>query len=250
MVKFLRRTRRTNDALASDKLWSQVLASSSLFDDLDSVRRDDLRDLALRFCASVHFSGAHGFQVTPFVQLFVAATACLLVLDLGRQHFAHVRTVILYPEAFVAYREEEDDIGIVHSGYEALDGESIEQGAVVLAWKEARPRRHDAPTNLVLHEFAHKLDERTGTCDGMPALASRALRTRWRKVFGEAFERLCMSLEERDDDLGFDDYAATSPSEFFAVCVERFFVCPQTLRTIFPDVHALLAAYFAGKSVV
>ncbi len=245
-MKFLR---RTNDALASDQLWSEVLASSSLFDDLDRARRADLRDLAIRFCASVHFSGARGFEVTPFVQLSIAAQACLLVLDLGLEHFSEVRTVILYPEAFVAYREEEDDIGIVHSGYEALDGESIEQGAVVLAWEEARPRRHDAPTNLILHEFAHKLDEGTGTCNGVPVLASRALRLRWRQVFGEAFERLCASLEERDDDLGFDDYAATSPSEFFAVCVEYFFVSPHDLREIFPEVHTMLTAYFAGKSI-
>jgi len=241
--------RRANDALASDQLWSEVLASSSLFDDLDRARRADLRDLAIRFCASVHFSGARGFEVTPFVQLSIAAQACLLVLDLGLEHFSEVRTVILYPEAFVAYREEEDDIGVVHSGYEALDGESIEQGAVVLAWEEARPRRHDAPTNLVLHEFAHKLDEGTGTCNGLPVLASQALRAGWRQTFGDAFEHLCASLNEREDDLGFDDYAATSPSEFFAVCVEYFFVSPQDLLEIFPEVHAVLAAYFGGRKV-
>ncbi len=241
--------RRANDALASDQLWSEVLASSSLFDDLDRARRADLRDLAIRFCASVHFSGARGFEVTPFVQLSIAAQACLLVLDLGLAHFSEVRTVILYPEAFVAYREEEDEIGIVHSGYEALDGESIEQGAVVLAWEEARPGMHVAPTNLVLHEFAHKLDERTGTSNGMPVLASRTLRVRWRQVFAAAFGRLCASLEAFDDDLGFDDYAATSPSEFFAVCVEYFFVSPQDLLETFPEVHAVLATYFAGEPV-
>ena len=246
-MPLIKSRRIVQDALSSEALWSEVLARSSLFDDLDAAGRAKLRDIALKFCASVHFSGAHGFEVTPFVQLSVASQACLLVLNLGLEHFSEVRTVILYPEAFVAYREEEDEIGVVHAGYEALDGESIERGAVVLAWEEGRPRRHGLPSNLVLHEFAHKLDEGSGMLSGVPVLASRALRTRWQQAFGEAYERLCASLEQYDDDLGIDDYAATNPSEFFAVCVEYFFVSPHDLRAIFPGVHAVLESYFSGK---
>ena len=248
-MPLFRAKRHANEALKSDRLWSQVLASSSLFDKLDDDERARLHALALQFCARVHFSGARGFAVSPFVELAIAAQACLLVLDLGLEHFSEVRTVILYPEGFVAYREEEDDIGVVHTGYEALDGESIEQGAVVLAWDEARPQREDSPCNVVLHEFAHKLDEGTGTCNGVPVLASRALRERWQQAFGAAYEHFCKSVEACGDDLGFDDYAATSPAEFFAVCVEYFFASPDTLRGIFPEVHALLETYFGRKSV-
>ena len=239
---------QASDLLSSDQLWSRVLASSRLFDQLDGGRRDRLRTLALEFCARVHFSGAHGFKVTPFVQLSIAAQACLLVLEAGLERFSTVRTVILYPEAFVAYREEEDEIGVVHSGYEALDGESIEQGAVVLSWQDARPQRDDSTTNLVLHEFAHKLDEGTGACDGVPLLASRALARRWQRDFGNAFDQLCSSVEAGDA-LAFDDYAATSPAEFFAVCVEYFFVRPQALEMTFEKVHALLRVYFGQDSI-
>lgn len=242
-MPFFRTKRGAASPLTSDRLWLDVLASSSLFDGLDGQSRARLRDLALRFCARVHFSGAHGFQVTPFVQLSIAAQACLLVLDLGLDHYREVRTVILYPEAFVAYREEEDEIGVVHAGYEALDGESIEQGSVVLSWDEARPERGDGAKTIVLHEFAHKLDEGTGTCNGVPVLASRELRRRWPVVFARAYDRFCAALDTGDD-LGFDEYAATNPAEFFAVCVECFFAHPRRLREIFPDVHALLEQYF------
>lgn len=240
---FARKT-RSGKALSDRRLWSQVLASSNVFDHLDRTSRARLRELALTFCTRVHFSGAHGFSVDPFVRLSVAAQACLLVLEIGIERFSEVRTVILYPEAFVAYREEEDEIGVVHSGYEALDGESIEQGAVVLAWEEARPHRGLSDTNLVLHEFAHKLDEGTGICDGAPILSSRDQAVHWQRVFSEAYDRLCTSLDDGDDDLGFDDYAATSPAEFFAVCVEYFFVAPTVLFEIFPEVYEELRAFF------
>lgn len=235
---------RDKDRLQSDQLWSRVMASTDLFDHLNRERRAKLRELAMKFCARVHFSGAHGFEVGAFVRLSVAAQACLLVLETGLERLEGVRTVILYPKAFVAYREEEDEIGVVHTGYEALQGESIEQGAVVLSWKEARPRRGASHTNLVLHEFAHKLDEGTGVCDGVPVLSSRDLALRWQRVFSSAYNKLCVSLEGDDDDLGFDDYAATSPAEFFAVCVEYFFVRPTRLRSIFPGVFGLLQDYF------
>lgn len=148
------RAKRSQALIESDAVWIQVFASSPLFAELDQQRRGKLRKLASDFCERVHFSAAHGFEVGLFVRMSVAAQACLLVLELGLAYFSEVRTVILYPDAFVAYREEEDDIGVVHSGYEALDGESIEQGSVVLAWEKARPDRAASCSNLVLHEFA------------------------------------------------------------------------------------------------
>lgn len=241
--RFSGRARREQALLESDALWEQVLASSSLFDALSVERRERLRKLALGFCGRVHFSGAHEFEVDPFVRLSVAAQACLLVLELGLEHFSEVRTVIIYPDAFVAYREEEDEIGVVHAGYEALDGESIEQGSVVLAWEEARLDRRTAHSNLVLHEFAHKLDERSGICDGAPPLPAHMNAKRWEQAFSAAYERLCRTLDAGDW-TPVDDYAATSPAEFFAVCVEYFFVAPSVLFETFPDVYRQLQAFF------
>ena len=240
---FRSKTHRHKALLENDALWDEVFASSRLFDALDEKRREKLRKLASRFCEVVHFSGAHEFEVDSFVRLSIAAQACLLVLELGLEYLSEVRTVILYPDAFVAYREEEDEIGVVHVGYEALDGESIEQGSVVLAWEEARPDRGASHENLVLHEFAHKLDERSGICDGAPPLPSGMDAHRWQQVFSAAFERLCFSLDAGDAAL-IDEYAATSPAEFFAVCVEYFFVAPSVLFEAFPDVYGQLREFF------
>ena len=226
-----------------DALWDRVMASSALFDALNHDERRELQTLSHRFCERVHFSGAHGFEVEDFVRLAVAAQACLLVRKLGLDYFSEVRTVILYPEAFLAYREEEDEIGVVHAGYEALDGESVEQGSVVLAWEEAMPTREPSHSNLVLHEFAHKLDERSGECNGAPPLPGGMSRAEWRTSFSAAFERLCECLDNSNE-APIDEYAATSPAEFFAVCVEYFFVAPSTLKAAFPNVYAQLQHFF------
>ena len=245
-----RRARRERALLASDALWDQVMASSALFDTLDSGRRDRLRKLAQGFCERAHFSGAHEFEIDAFVRLAIAAQACLLILELGLDYFSEVRTVILYPEAFVAYREEEDEIGVVHAGFEALDGESVEQGSVVLAWEEARPSREPSHSNLVLHEFAHKLDERSGDCNGAPPLPSGMDAARWKQVFSAAYERLRFNINHASQSPLIDDYAATSPAEFFAVCVEYFFMAPSLLYAAFPEVHEQLQGFFRKDSSV
>ncbi len=241
------RTKREQALTETDAIWDEVFASSSLLSALDWQRREKLQKLASHFCERVHFSGAHGFEVDHFVRLSIAAQACLLVLELGLEYFSEVRTVILYPDAFVAFREEEDDIGVVHSGYEALDGESIEQGAVVLAWEEARPDREASHSNLVLHEFAHKLDERSGVCDGAPPMPGGMDAGRWQRVFSAAYARLCVGLDAGDGAL-IDAYAATSPAEFFAVCVEYFFVAPGDLFKAFPEIHGQLREFFGARS--
>lgn len=228
---------------AERAVWDRVMASSALFDPLNPEECQKLRRLAQRLCQRVHFSGAHDFEVTDLVRLAIAAQACLLVRELGLDYFSEVRTVIVYPEAFVAYREEEDEIGVVHSGYEALDGESVEQGSVVLAWQEAMPTREASTSNLVLHEFAHKLDERSGDCNGAPPLPPGMNRTRWSGIFSAAFERLRDSLEDSIES-PIDEYAATSPAEFFAVCVEYFFVAPSILNSSFPEVYGQLRSFF------
>jgi Mlc titration factor MtfA (ptsG expression regulator) len=88
---------------------------------------------------------------------------------------------------------------------------------------------------VVVHEFAHQLDQETGQANGAPQLGARADRSRWLKTFTAEFALLQQRTEvARADPAGPDDsllsdYGATSPAEFFAVASEVFFERPQRM---------------------
>ena len=244
-----REERRLARFRVDDELWRQVMSASPLFDHLDDEALARLREMATRFLADKRFFGAQGFVVHPSVSAAIAAQACRLVLQLDLDRFASFRTVIVYPGSFIAEREEEDEFGVVHTGFEELDGESMEQGAVALAWSEAQPARR-ARTNVVLHEFAHKLDEASGAQNGVPSLHPEMNPTNWQLAFRGAYrafiEQAQRAMAERraDEGRGIDPYGATSPAEFFAVCVEHFFLSPDMLARNVPPVFEQLCLYF------
>ena len=54
-------------------------------------------------------------------------------------------------------RRDIDASGVVHEWDDALAGEAMPGGPVVLSWDSAA---HAREMNIVIHEFAHKLDMR------------------------------------------------------------------------------------------
>lgn len=238
--------RRIRQHRIGDALWHRIVADSDLFDGLDAATLERVRDLAARFIAEKRFFGARGFVVDDAVRAAIAAQACRLVANLGFKALGACRTVIVYEGGFVAEREVEDEDGIVHAGPEELAGEAAHGGAVVLAWDDACPRRNAPdyfPTNVVVHEFAHKLDELSGHHNGLPPLTGGMSDTRWAETFSTAYADLC-DMVERDLETPIDDYAASDPAEFFAVTVETFFTGPDILAEAYPPVYALLTELF------
>jgi Mlc titration factor MtfA (ptsG expression regulator) len=113
-------------------------------------------------------------------------------------------------------------------------------GPVVLSWESAA----NAPEmNVVLHEFAHKLDMRNGAADGLPPLHADMDRRRWHAAWQHAYEGFCDALE-RARDTWLDPYAAEHPSEFFAVLSEAFFEWPQETQRRYPDVYDQLRLFY------
>ena len=238
--------RRIRRHRIDDVLWRRIVADSDLFDGLDAATLERVRDLAARFIAEKRFFGARGFVVDDAVRGAIAAQACRLVANLGFDYLGACRTVIVYEGGFVAEREVEDEDGIVHAGHEELVGEAAQGGAVVLAWDDACPRRNGPdyfPTNVVIHEFVHKLDELSGYHNGRPPLPSGMSDARWAEAFSTAYDGLC-DMVERDLETPIDDYAASDPAEFFAVTVETFFTGPDILAEAYPPVYALLTELF------
>jgi MtfA peptidase len=238
-----RRHRLMNRHAIDDDLWRHVLHDSPLFDRLSVEEQTRLRELTVLFLADKRFFGAHDLDVDAYMCTSVAARACLLLLGLDLAYYGGWRTIILYPSGFVAQRAVEDEIGVVHTGLEELDGESMYGGALVLNWEEAIPRRDDLEMDVVLHEFAHKLDERTGDINGLPPLHGDMAVADWASIFSEAYDRFQTWVDEGAA-LPFDEYAATDPAEFFAVVTETFFLRPAELLDRLPEVYDQLARFY------
>ncbi len=97
--------------------------------------------------------------------------------------------------------------------------------------------------NVVLHEFAHQLDQEDGAADGAPILEKRAAYGAWAKVLGEEYATLQKDVDDgvRSD---IDAYGATNPAEFFAVVTETFFEKPQKLASNHPELYDQLVAFY------
>jgi hypothetical protein len=193
--------------------------------------------------AEKRFEGAGGLELTEEMTLAIAGQAAILQLRASAELYPDLDTVLVYPDSFVVPHQEYDDAGhVVHEGPDERAGESWQRGVVVLNWRDvARESRERDGFNLVLHEFAHQLDELDGEADGTPPLP-RALLERWPEVFQAAFARHQRDLRRRRPVL-YDENAAESPCEFFATTVELFFEYPRDLRREFGDVYALVAEY-------
>jgi len=193
--------------------------------------------------AEKRFEGAGGLEVDDDMRLAIAGQAALLQLRAGADYFPGLHSIVIYPTAFTVAHERPDEDGLVHLDEDELSGESWGHGTVVLAWDDVRreSKRRDG-YNVVLHEFAHQLDDQTGEGDGTPVLHDRTLAARWPAVFQPAFEEHARRLKRRREVL-FDQDAAESPAEFFATAVELFFEFPRDLRREYGPVYGVLAAW-------
>ncbi|ADE11394.1 zinc-dependent peptidase [Sideroxydans lithotrophicus] len=222
-------------------IWHSVTRHAVVLHELDAVQMAHLRELATWFLHSKQINGVQGLDVTLPMRVTVAAQACLLILNLDVDHFDNWVEVILYPGAFRVHHEQVDAVGVVHSEASVLSGESWLRGPVILSWDDVERDTHDCQTgrNVVLHEFAHKLDGLNGAVNGMPPLRSGMSRKRWAEDLGAAYAVLCRQVAAGDPAC-IDPYAATSPAEFFAVVSEYFFAAPAILKKCYPDVHRQL----------
>lgn len=208
---------------------------------LSEAEQQRLRAMALDFIASKEWHAAQGLILTQAMQLSIALQACLLVLKLDLAWYEDWLGIIVYPGDFVIPRAEMDADGIVHEYADAVLGEAWEGGPVLLSWFEAGDEPEDV--NIVIHEFAHKLDMRKGGADGMPPLHRDMSRAAWRAALAPAYENFCARLDGGEE-TRLDPYGGESPAEFFAVMSEAFFTTPDLLRHEYALVYQQLALFY------
>ncbi len=149
--------------------------------------------------------------------------------------------VIVYPGDFIIPRKQMSEDGVVHEFDDEVAGEAWEGGPVLLSWFD-RPEDADG-MNVVIHEFAHKLDMLNGVPDGLPPLHEGMRRQAWIDAFEPAYADFCERVDAGEDTF-IDPYAAESPAEFFAVTSEVFFETPDVLRAEYPAVYEQLKQFY------
>jgi Mlc titration factor MtfA (ptsG expression regulator) len=238
-----RRGRAAQRSPVSAAEWSAVIQRFSFLRALNADEQSRLRDLVAAFLNEKSLQGAGGLTISRDIELVIAAQACLLVLNLDLEYYDDWIEIIVYPDEFIVDHEYMDEDGVMHHVRAPLSGEAWEQGPVILSWVDADAADSGDGYNVVIHEFAHKLDMRNGAADGFPPLHAGMDREAWTQTFTSAFEDFERRLDAREDTL-IDEYAAEDPAEFFAVLSELFFERPDALQQDYPAVYEQLSQFY------
>ncbi len=226
--------------------WLEILQRRlPFFNKLTAPQREHLQNLIKIFIEDKSFVGCAGLEIDDEIRITVAAQACLLLLNRKDDPYAQLESILVYPTTFIATREIKDELGLVSTNHVALLGESWSQGKVILAWDnvEFGVCNLEDGRNVVLHEFAHQLDNETGTHNGAPLLRTRGAYRSWAQIFSEEFEQLQSQARSGKNSL-IDKYGATNPAEFFAVCTETFFEKPGELHRNHPELFEELHNFY------
>ena len=240
-------------------LWRRATSSWLFMRGVTQDESDRLRRASEQFLHEKRFAGTHELEVTEEMRVAIAAQACILILELGDEWYDGWSDIIVYPAQFAPEREYVDEAGVVHVTRDAMAGEAWLGGPVILSYEDvamaADEEARVAGYNVVIHEFAHKLDMRSGDPNGFPPLHKGMSAKEWKLAMSAAYEDFCSRVDAADalpkrraqaalDALPIDPYAAESAGEFFAVASEAFFETPELLAPAYPAVYEQLRLFY------
>ena len=209
---------------------------------LDDAERSRLEERSYRLLRK-RWEAARGFAIDDTMRNTIAAHAALLVLGHEEDLYRNVTAVVVHRSTMVLRGQRRGPSpGVMTNAPQAVHGHTSSRGPVFIAWNAVRRdlRNPQRGTNVILHEFAHKIDALTGTLDGTPPLADDTQAQQWVDVCSTELETL-----RRGDGIPFlRSYAGKNPSEFFAVATEAFFEQPLALRQARPQLYDVLGAFY------
>lgn len=225
--------------------WEKIIKKNvPLYSHLPDNLKQQLHHLVLIFLSRKEFEGCGGLKITDEIKVTIASQACMLLLNRKTSIFKKLHTILVYPSSYIAKSISSDGF-ITVEGHSVRLGESWRNGPVVLAWDNITggiSEYHDAQ-NVVLHEFAHQLDQEDGEANGAPILKNRSNYTTWARILSREYETL-QNVEETGAWSDIDTYGATNPAEFFAVVTEAFFEKPKQLKQEHPELYSELSEYY------
>lgn len=218
-------------------LAAEGLAHWHLLDDDERERLADRADSLLR---DKRWEAARDFELTDEVRVVVAAQAAMIILELDPGVFRLVDTVLVHPRPMRTHRPATGPApGLLTERSGPVGGHTFTHGPVVIAWNQARAnaRRPESGRNVVIHEFAHKIDLLDAALDGTPPLP-RDDREQWAAVVTAELEAV------REGTSALRPYAGHNPGELFAVASETFFCRPVEMAAESSELYGLLAGFY------
>ena len=226
--------------------WTGYLASNvALYRTLTSREQARLGDIARILVAEKSWEGCGGLALTEEMLVTIAAQAALLVLGFDDEYFPNVETILVYPQGFLVTVRRPGVGGVIAEQTVPYAGEAAQRGPVVISWADALHggRAPGDGHNVVLHEFAHKLDMRDGAADGAPYLRDAAQIETWSRVMSAEYQGLVAATLAGEPAL-LDAYGTTNAAEFFAVATECFFELPRRMSGEHPELYGVLSGYY------
>lgn len=224
-------------------LWQKVLTQIKFLHGLSPDEIERLQQNVILFLHNKQISGAHDLTITDEMRVMIAVQACILILELDLDYYDNWVEIIVYPGKFIIDYDYADADGIVHHARQIVAGESWLAGPVILSWQDAAGFSTESGYNVVIHEFAHKLDMLHEGANGCPFLHANMSAQAWHDIFSRAYANFCKQVTLGETTI-IDPYAAESPAEFFAVLSEVFFTKPLIIKQHFPSVYEQLALFY------
>ncbi len=241
-----RRIRRTHLlAMPFPQEWKQIIQKNvPLYNRLPDSLKQQLGGLVNVFIAEKKFEGCGGLEITDEIRITIAAQASMLLLNRKAHYFPKLHTILVYPHTYAAKTVSSNGSVTINDQSVRL-GESWQNGPVVLAWNSVTGGTMNIADarNVVLHEFAHQLDQEDGAADGAPILEHRSSYVAWARVLSKEYEFLQKKKKKRRKSV-MSKYGATNPAEFFAVATETFFEKSKQMKKRHPELYDELKNYY------
>ena len=227
------------------------LSDLFFYSGLSEIEKNKLKKITKIIYYEKNWEGCGGFKVTNRVKILIAAQAALLILNVKHDYYSRVLSVLVYPDKFIVPQIKPSPLG--HGAIQKEDvvvlGQAFYRGPVILSWSTvlediSNPFRG---RNVVIHEFAHKLDMLADSVDGTPLLSSKKQYDSWVRIMTDEYRKLVFKYQSGTSDL-IDFYGATNPAEFFSVTTEYYFVVPHLLKMEHPELFDLIDSYYNPKT--
>src|SRR5919206_49450 len=170
-------SRRRPSATLPDNWVEIVEAGVAHWALLDDQERELLGELMAALVEEKRWEAAYGFALTDEIRTVVAAQASLLLLELDFDWYRAVQAIVVHPSEIISREPQPGPVeGTMEDGPFSLLGLADHRlGPVLIAWDAAKANaRHPAwGRDVVLHEFAHKLDMLDDVVNGTPPLHRR-----------------------------------------------------------------------------
>lgn len=227
-------------------LWNSIIENNlPIYPHLSLSQRRNLQGNIQVFLAEKQFIGCNGLQITEEMKVIIAAVACLLLLNEREKYFPKLRSILIYPTAYFAKETTVSGNYVVEEKRVVRLGESWNRDQLILSWQQVKQDTNNwnDGLNVILHEFAHQLDQEDGKAEGVPILKTQSDYSNWSKIMTQEYKKLCHDVEQGRKTI-MNSYGATHPAEFFAVATETFFEKPQQLQKKHSELYQLLQNYY------